>query len=331
MDPDVLVLATDAGQELSQLELATIAAARHHNTQLDHRPHQDRPAPALAAHPRRQRRAPAPSRPVGAGAAGVGSAATNSAGSATTRSLSNESGVVSAARLPRPGRHRCPRGVRLLAGAGRRGRRHRRPRRRAAGRSTSCSPTPKRPSGATSSCSQARDRIERLKGGGAKWRERLYDGLERLQMETDYDLRGRMTRLQTEALEEIEAIDPAASWPVFSTRLERLVDDEVTLGVRGAGRQQQGPRQRRRPAVRRRGRLRPRRPGAQRHGYVPGEVAPPGPAGGHRRRRAGRLGAQRHPRLGRQHVGDGHHRRATAPSSWAAPWSTWCCCRSARR
>ena len=34
MDPDVLVLATDAGQELSQLELATIAAARHHNTQL---------------------------------------------------------------------------------------------------------------------------------------------------------------------------------------------------------------------------------------------------------------------------------------------------------
>src|SRR3954453_1788284 len=34
MDPDVLVLASDAGQELSQLELATIAAARHHNTQL---------------------------------------------------------------------------------------------------------------------------------------------------------------------------------------------------------------------------------------------------------------------------------------------------------
>src|SRR6476659_248095 len=34
MDPDVLLLATDAGQELSQLELATIAAARHHNTQL---------------------------------------------------------------------------------------------------------------------------------------------------------------------------------------------------------------------------------------------------------------------------------------------------------
>ena len=47
-------------------------------------------------------------------------------------------------------------------------------------------------------------------------------------METDHDLRGRMTRLQTEALEEIEAIDPAASWPAFSTRLERLVDDEVT-------------------------------------------------------------------------------------------------------
>src|SRR4029077_2352410 len=34
MDPDVLLVATDAGQELSQLELATIAAARHHNTQL---------------------------------------------------------------------------------------------------------------------------------------------------------------------------------------------------------------------------------------------------------------------------------------------------------
>ena len=34
MDPDVLVLASDAGQELSQLELATITAARHHNTQI---------------------------------------------------------------------------------------------------------------------------------------------------------------------------------------------------------------------------------------------------------------------------------------------------------
>jgi hypothetical protein len=72
-----------------------------------------------------------------------------------------------------------------------------------------------------------RDRVERLRGAGAKWRERLFDGLERLQLATDHDLRTRLAKLQAQALEEVESADPGEIWPVFSARLERLAESEV--------------------------------------------------------------------------------------------------------
>ena len=227
MDPDVLLLATDAGQELSQLELATIAAARHHNTQLivaltkiDLHPHWRR---ILAVNLEHLRRAglSVPVMPVSARLYELGRQRSEGG-------LSNESGIVplldyldQAATGAREA-YVCTRALAAVGDATE----------DLAAELRSQRELLTDPEAARRSNEQlmrAWDRIERLKGGGAKWRERLYDGLERLQMETDHDLRGPDDAvLQTEALEEIEAIDPAASWPAFSTRLERRVDDEVT-------------------------------------------------------------------------------------------------------
>jgi hypothetical protein len=114
MDPDVLLLATDAGQELSQLELATIAAARHHNTQLiialtkiDLHPHWRR---ILAVNLEHLRRAglSVPVMPVSARLYELGRQRNEG-------SLSNESGIVSCSTTstgppPVPGRCTCARG-----------------------------------------------------------------------------------------------------------------------------------------------------------------------------------------------------------------------------
>jgi hypothetical protein len=225
MDPDVLVLASDAGQELSHLELATIAAAQHHNTQLivaltkiDLHAHWRRILEVNQGHLRRAGLS-IPILPVSSRLYDLGRARSDG-------SLSNESGIVplldyldQAATGAREV-YVCSRALAAVADITE----------DLAGDLRSQRTLLNDPEAAERSNQQlmkARDRIERLRGGGAKWRERLYDGLERLQMETDHDLRARMTRLQTDALEEIEAIDPASSWPVFSTRLERLVDDEV--------------------------------------------------------------------------------------------------------
>ena len=254
MDPDVLVLASDAGQELSQLELATIAAARHHNTQLiiamtkiDLHAHWRRILEVNQEHLRRTGMS-VPILPVSSRLYDLGRAGNDG-------SLSNESGIVplldfldQAATGAREV-YVCSRALAAVVDVTE----------DLTDELRSEQALLNDPEAAQRSNQQllkARDRIERLRGGGAKWRERLYDGLERLQMETDHDLRARMTRLQTDALEEIEAIDPAAMWPVFSTRLERLVDDRGDRRLRGTGRQQQGTRQRRRPAVRRGRRLR---------------------------------------------------------------------------
>jgi hypothetical protein len=226
MDPDVLVLATDAAQELSQLELATIAAAQHHNTQLiialtkiDLHPHWRRILDVNRGH-LRQAGLAVPILPVSARLYDLGREGNDGR-------LSNESGIVAlldyldqAATGAREV-YVCSRALTAVTDATD----------DLAGELRSQRELLNDPEAAMRTNQQllkARDRIERLRGAGAKWRERLYDGLQRLEMETDYDLRGRMTRLQTEALEEIEAIDPAASWPVFSTRLERLVDNEVS-------------------------------------------------------------------------------------------------------
>ncbi len=226
MDPDVLVLVTDAAQELSQLELATIAAAQHHNTQLiialtkiDLHPHWRRILDVNQGHLRRAGLS-VPILPVSARLYDLGRARSDG-------SLSNESGIVplldyldQAATGAREV-YVCSRALAAVADVTD----------DLAGELRAQRELLNDPDAALRANQQlikARERIERIRGGGAKWRERLYDGLERLQMETDHDLRGRMTRLQTEALEEIEAIDPATSWPVFATRLERLVDEEVS-------------------------------------------------------------------------------------------------------
>ena len=86
----------------------------------------------------------------------------------------------------------------------------------------------------------SRARLDLVRSGSSKWREKLYDGLERLQLETDHDLRVRMTRLQTEAMAELEASDPSEIWTGFATRLHRSVEDEVgglLEALEGNGRQ----------------------------------------------------------------------------------------------
>jgi hypothetical protein len=226
MDPDVLVLATDAGQELSQLEMATLIAAHHHHTQIvialtkiDLHVHWRRILSVNREHLRRAG--------ITAPVLPVSSRLYDLARSRSDGSLGNESGVVALldlldqAATGARGTYVCARALGAVTETTE----------DLAAELRSQRELLSDPDAARRTNEQllkARDRIERLKGAGAKWRERLYDGLERLQMETDHDLRGRMTRLQAEALEEIEAIDPAESWPVFSTRLERLVDEEVS-------------------------------------------------------------------------------------------------------
>src|SRR4051812_6620981 len=171
MDPDVVVLATDAAQELSQLELATIVAARNHNTQLiivltkiDLHPHWRRIRDVNVEHLRRAGLS-VPILPVSSRLYELGRTPNDG-------SLSYESGIVplldyldQAATGAREA-YVCTRALTAVVDVTD----------DLANELRSQQELLTDPDAARRSNQQlmtARDRIERLKGGGAKWRERL--------------------------------------------------------------------------------------------------------------------------------------------------------------
>ena len=226
LDPDVLVVVSDAGQELGQVELATIVAARRRHThvvvvltKVDLHPHWRRILERDQAH-LREASVTAPLLAVSVRLYELGRTRQNAA-------LVAESGVaalldiVDGAATGARQAYLCTRALEAVL-------------------DTSTDLTselqgertlltnPEAAERANEHLVKSRADIERLKGAGARWRERLHDGLERLQLETEHELRTRMARLQSDALEEIESIDPTEMWPVFSARLERMVETEVT-------------------------------------------------------------------------------------------------------
>ena len=226
LDPDVIVLVTDGGQELSQVELATIADAHERGTRVvvvltktDLHAHWHRIRDVDEEHLRRAG-LDVPLVPVSTRLYELGRARFDSAlvaESGMTPLFEILDGIAAGARES----FLCARALEAVTQVTTelvddlRGQRE-------------LLTNPEAAQRANDELLKTHQRVERLKGAGARWRERLYDGLERLQLETEHDLRTRMGKLQSDALEEIEAADPVEIWPVFSGRLERLVDAEVT-------------------------------------------------------------------------------------------------------
>jgi hypothetical protein len=225
LDPDVLVVATDAGQELSHVEVATIAAAQQRRTQvivaltkIDLHPYWRRIREIDEAH-LRQAGVTAPVLAVSTRLHELG-VTRHDAALASEGGLAALFEILDNAATGARESYLCARALDAVTEA-----------------TTDLTAElqsqhdllmdPDAARRANEELIRSRERIERLKGGGAKWRERLYDGLERLQLDTEHDLRTRMAHLQTDAFEEIETGDPSEIWPVFSARLERMVEAEV--------------------------------------------------------------------------------------------------------
>jgi len=226
LDPDVLVVVSDAGQELGHVELAAIVAARRRHThvvavlsKVDLHAHWRRILERDEAH-LREAGVTAPLLAISARLYELGRTGQDA-------ELVAESGVpalldiVDSAATGTRQTYLCTRALEAVLEASSdltaelQGER-------------ALLTDPEAAERANEHLVKSRADIERLKGAGARWRERLHDGLERLQLETEHELRTRMARLQSDALEEIETIDPTEMWPVFSARLERMVEAEVT-------------------------------------------------------------------------------------------------------
>jgi hypothetical protein len=226
LEPDVLVLVTDAGQELSEIELATITTARKRGmqvvvalTKIDLHPHWRR-IHAVDIEHLRDVGDEVPIFPVSVrlhdlGRTGQDERLVSEGGLAPLLELLDSS--ATSARQS----YLCRRALDAVGDA-----------------TEELASDLKSQRGLLEAPEAAKElnarlvadqeRINRLRGPGARWREQLADGLERLSLETDYDLRTRMAKLQSDAQEEIDHADPVEIWPVFSARLERQVDAEVS-------------------------------------------------------------------------------------------------------
>ena len=226
LDPDVLVVVSDAGQELSEIELATVVAARRRHThvvvvlsKVDLHAHWRRVLERDEAH-LREAGVPVAVLPVSTRLYELGRSG-GDADLVTESGLSAVLDTIDGAATGARQTYLCTRALDAVLEATADLTAELRTER-------TLLTDPDAAQRANAQLVKSRENIERLKGAGAKWRERLHDGLERLQLETEHDLRTRMARLQSDALEEIETVDPAEIWPVFSARLERMVDTEVT-------------------------------------------------------------------------------------------------------
>jgi hypothetical protein len=85
----------------------------------------------------------------------------------------------------------------------------------------------------------ARERLQNLRGPGARWGQRLNDGFSELAAAVDYQLRSAIRGTLRETAEAIDAADPASRWDEMSTALQaevaRAVGEVSNRLVEGAG------------------------------------------------------------------------------------------------
>ncbi len=86
--------------------------------------------------------------------------------------------------------------------------------------------------------------IERLRSGQVRWRERLHEGLERLQLDVDHGFRTGLNDLHKSATDELDRGDPNKIWEALSARIQRDADDllsatreRITNGAETIGQQ----------------------------------------------------------------------------------------------
>jgi hypothetical protein len=74
---------------------------------------------------------------------------------------------------------------------------------------------------------EVKERANRLRSGVSKWQQTLNDGIQDLQGDLEYELRGRMRQVTKQADESIETTDPADAWDEFQAWLYRRVAEDV--------------------------------------------------------------------------------------------------------
>ena len=79
---------------------------------------------------------------------------------------------------------------------------------------------------------EARLRAERLREQGARWQQRLNDGLADLTADVDHDLRQRLRSVMADIEEAIDESDPAESHEALASWLERRLTGEVIENFR---------------------------------------------------------------------------------------------------
>jgi hypothetical protein len=73
----------------------------------------------------------------------------------------------------------------------------------------------------------ARQRVELLRSGAAKWNQTLSDGIADLNSDIDHDLRGRIRVITQEADDSVDSVDPADTWPQMETWLQSRMSYEL--------------------------------------------------------------------------------------------------------
>jgi Dynamin family len=73
----------------------------------------------------------------------------------------------------------------------------------------------------------AKQRVEVLRSGAAKWNQTLSDGVGDLNSDIDHDLRGRIRVVTQEADDSVENVDPADTWPQMETWLQSRISYEL--------------------------------------------------------------------------------------------------------
>ncbi|WP_306216241.1 dynamin family protein [Actinoplanes sp. RD1] len=74
---------------------------------------------------------------------------------------------------------------------------------------------------------EAKAQVEALRSAAAKWNQTLTDGVSDLMADIDHDLRTRVRAVLAEADTEIEAADPADTWPEMEPWLRSRLADEL--------------------------------------------------------------------------------------------------------
>jgi dynamin family protein len=86
---------------------------------------------------------------------------------------------------------------------------------------------PERARALVENLTEIKERANRLRSGVSKWQQTLNDGIQDLQGDLDYEMRGRMRQVTKQADESIESTDPADAWDEFQAWLYRRVAEDV--------------------------------------------------------------------------------------------------------